>query len=410
MRNRSDETPRWVVAHSGARDNYQLPIALHESGQLHRFVTDWYSPMDSPLLVPLLKYAPQRVRSTLGKRFRADLPSRLVEDLKLKGVLKAVFGTDTLDLDLNRLVGERAARIAATSGSQLLVTSYYGWAAFPQLAKRTTKILFQIHPHPWFLRDLYGRRENEAEVVDCFRNESEMKVEDRFLRLWGQESLDADLVIAASSFTRQSLLYAGVRPERIVVFPYGVDNRIFRNDVAMPSGKAKILFVGQAISRKGFHHLLRTWKRIGNRRAELHVVSGTAAQCQETDSGNVVWHDHLSLTDLVALMNRVDLLVLPSIAEGFGHVLLQALSCGTPILCSDATAGPDLLQGWEEGFIFSSEDWNEFASRLDFWLTNVDRLRRLRKAARTLAESLPWEMFREGVRNACSLAEQVARI
>jgi glycosyltransferase involved in cell wall biosynthesis len=413
MTNTIDSRPHWVVAHCGARDQYQLPIALHESGQLHRFVTDWYSSMDNPTLCTLWEYIPQRVLSTISRRYHPDLPSRLVKDLKLKGALKSVFGTNALALDLNRLVGERAALVASSSGSHLLITSYYGWAAFPQLSRNVKRVLFQIHPHPRFLRDLYRKHERDDEVGDGFDNEIEMKVGDNFLRVWGQESLDADVVIAASSFTRKSLLYAGVRPERILVLPYGVDSRIFRNDADTPSGKPKVLFVGQNTSRKGFQDLLRTWKRISNHGAELHVVSGSTAQSQEVDSGRgtVVWHERLALTDLVTLMNRVDLLVLPSIAEGFGHVLLQALSCGTPILCSDATAGPDLLTGWEEGFVFSSEDWNEFASRLDFWLTNVDRLRRLRDAARTLAEGLPWERFREGVRNACSLAlrsEQVA--
>jgi glycosyltransferase involved in cell wall biosynthesis len=101
-------------------------------------------------------------------------------------------------------------------------------------------------------------------------------------------------------------------------------------------------------------------------------------------------------------MNRSDLLVLPSIAEGFGIVLLEALSCGTPILCSDATAGPDLLKGWDEQFIFSAGDWNGLASRLDHWLTNVGCLRKMRSSARNLAESQTWERFRSSLRDACN--------
>jgi glycosyltransferase involved in cell wall biosynthesis len=405
MTNTVDPKSQWVVAHSGARDQYQLPIAIHESGQLHKFVTDWYSPLDYPMLGTLFDRVPRRVRSRMSRRYHHNLPSTFVQDLKLEGTLKSIFRTDALDIKLNRLVGESAARVAACSGCHLLITSYYGWAAFPRLEKDTTKVLFQVHPHPWFLRDLYCKRKSDDESGCSFHNELETKVPDQFLKIWGQESLDADLVIAASSFTRKSLLYAGVKPERIVVLPYGVDGRIFRNDVATPSGIAKVLFIGQPTARKGFHELLRVWEHIGNSAAELHVVSGPTTHTGEVTSGApIIWHERLALTDLVTLMNQVDLLVLPSIAEGFGHVLLQALSCGTPILCSDATAGPDLLMGWEEGFIFPSENWNEFASRLDFWLTNLDRLRRLRSAARTVAESLPWERFREGVRNACNLA------
>ncbi len=54
-------------------------------------------------------------------------------------------------------MGEFAADVADDSLSNLLVTSYNGWAAFSKVAKHTRKVLFQIHPHPWFLRELYQR-------------------------------------------------------------------------------------------------------------------------------------------------------------------------------------------------------------------------------------------------------------
>jgi glycosyltransferase involved in cell wall biosynthesis len=127
------------------------------------------------------------------------------------------------------MVSERAAKIASDRDMSLLITSYNGWAAFPHLSKSTKKVLFQVHPHPWFLRELYRSRECEQNASDGFQCESEMEVTDDFLTCWGQESLDADIVVAASSFTRKSLLHAGVSPERIRVVPYGVDCLVFRN-------------------------------------------------------------------------------------------------------------------------------------------------------------------------------------
>ncbi len=314
-----------------------------------------------------------------------------------------MLGPSALNFELARGVSESAARIAADSGSNLLITSYNGWAAFPKLSNRTKKVLFQVHPHPWFLRELYKTEQREKDVGDGFLCESEMKVSDDLLKRWGQESLDADVVIATSSFTRRSLLHVGVRPERVQVVPYGVDPLVFRNDVASPAGKPKVLFIGQPTARKGFGNLLEVWERLGTRQAELHIASGSTANRREVrSSGPVTWYGRLALAELVELMNRSDLLVLPSVAEGFGLVLLEALSCGTPILCSDATAGPDLLKGWDEQFLFTAGDWDGLASRLDHWLTHVGRLRDLRSSARNLAESLTWERFRECLRNACN--------
>ena len=403
-----DSIQGWVVAHCGARDDYQLPLAHHEVGRLHRFVTDWYSPLDRTTIRLLMRNAPNRMGEILERRYRKELPSHFVKDVKVKCMLNSFIGSNTSDMRLNRMIGECAAEEAVASDSNLLITSYYGWAAFPGLPKHKRKVLFQIHPHPRFLQELFLERFKKCNDRSYFDSETELKVSDDLLRRWGQESFDADLVIAASSFTRRSLVSVGVNPANIHVIPYGVDGTVFRNDVAMPSGKTKILFVGQATSRKGFSDLLRTWKRLGDTRAELHIVSATAtAGHQQNSDGSVVWHGRLALGDLVALMNSVDLLVLPSIAEGFGHVLLQSLSCGTPILCSDATAGPDLLSGWEEGFVFASGDWDALAARLDHWVTNSDHLRRLRRSARQIAEGLTWDRFRRSIRVACDAATSV---
>ncbi len=399
----TDTMPKWVVAHCGARDRYQLPIAFHEVGQLHRFVTDWYSPLDSPILDAVLRRAPQSVRAALAQRFCQELPSNSVKDLKLRGAINRAFHSEDRTMALDKRLGEYAARVAADSGSQLLVTSYYGWAAFPRLPKASRKVLFQLHPHPWFLRDLYSKQEALGNSSGSFKYEIEMRAADEMLRRWGQESLDAELVIATSKFTRKSLLHVGVQPDKIRVVPYGVDSGVFTNNKGTPSGKPKVLFIGQPSPRKGFLNLLEVWRGLNSSRAELHVASGSIQNRRELGAGGpVIWYGRLSLPDLIGLMNRCDLLVLPSIAEGFGHVLLESLSCGSPILCSDATAGPDLLKDWDQRFIFPAGDWDGLAGRLDYWLTNVDRLRNLRGSARHLAEQLTWERFREGVRDACN--------
>ena len=402
MTNHANSTVRWVVAHCGSRDRYQLPIAFHETGQLHRFVTDWYSPLDSAALRGLLRFAPQRATSSLARRYCEELPSKLVRDVKMGGTLNSIRRPVLANFELARIVSEKAARITARTGSHLLITSYNGWAAFPNLSKHVKKVLFQVHPHPWFLRDLYRATALEEGAAEAFLSESEMRVPEDLLRRWGQESLDADLVIATSNFTRKSLLHAGVSPEKIRIVPYGVDSSVFKNDGASPTGKPKLLFIGQPTARKGFGKLLKAWESLGSREAELHIASGSEANRREVRGGPVFWYGRLTLAELVALIGRSDLLVLPSIAEGFGLVLLEALACGTPILCSDATAGPDLLAGWDDQFVFPAGDWDSLASRLDYWLSHVDLLRGLRGAARTLAEALTWDRFRNELRAACN--------
>lgn len=398
------KTTSWVVAHSGARDEYQLPLALHESHSLEWFVTDWYSPMDTPILGRVLNLTPSSVRSLLLKRYRHGLPSALVKDQKLRELLN-VMSLRKADMAKDRYFAEYAAKIATEKRSNFLTTTYYGWASFPLLPPETVKVLLQLQAHPWYLRDVYSKYPSENGKASELMNEFEMKAEPEFLKTWGQESLDADLLIATSTFTKRSLIYAGVSPGKIMVLPYGIDSELFRNDLNRPSGCPKVLFVGHFAFRKGFWNLLSQWNRIDYRDAQLHIVGGDRIHDPGFRSDpSLIWHGRIKWEQLIPLMNQVDLLVLPSISDGFGHVLLQSLSCGTPILASDTTAGPDLLQDWEEGFIFPSGDWNALGAQLNHWISHVDRLRALRGAARAIALRHPWAGFREGIRKACDLA------
>lgn len=65
---------RWVVAFAGARDSYQVPIALHQSGLLQTLVTDFYAPLDQPVPAAVADLLPSLLRSKLRKRFDAALP------------------------------------------------------------------------------------------------------------------------------------------------------------------------------------------------------------------------------------------------------------------------------------------------------------------------------------------------
>lgn len=65
---------RWVVVFAGARDSYQVPVALHESGLLHKLVTDSYAPLDRPLPAAVAEVLPSPMRSKLRRRFGPALP------------------------------------------------------------------------------------------------------------------------------------------------------------------------------------------------------------------------------------------------------------------------------------------------------------------------------------------------
>jgi glycosyltransferase involved in cell wall biosynthesis len=106
----------------------------------------------------------------------------------------------------------------------------------------------------------------------------------------------------------------------------------------------------------------------------------------------------VSHAELAAAYQSADLFVFPSVAEGFGHVLLEAMACGLPILSTSATAAPDLIHEGVEGFVTAPGDTESVAARIDWALSNRLQLREMKGSARERAEHFTWERFRSRIR------------
>ena len=171
-----------------------------------------------------------------------------------------------------------------------------------------------------------------------------------------EELAGADAVIVASSFTKQTLAEAPALRAPVCVVPYGAPT----GPVAEPPAGSKkkgqplrALFVGILSQRKGISYLLEAAAALG-RHVELTLL-GTkpVADCPALDAAARAhrWIPTLPHAEVLAEMERQDVLVFPSLFEGFGLVILEAMSRGVPVITTAHTAGPDLIADGEDGFI-----------------------------------------------------------
>ena len=91
------------------------------------------------------------------------------------------------------------------------------------------------------------------------------------------------------------------------------------------------------------------------------------------------------------------MLVFPSLFEGFGLVVTEALSQGLPVITTSHTCGPDVLTEGQDGFIVPIRDPQAIAEKLELLHRDRERLRAMSEAARKKAETLTWESYRQGV-------------
>ena len=166
-----------------------------------------------------------------------------------------------------------------------------------------------------------------------------------------QVLLRADRVMAVSRALMEPAVRLGIPSRKFEVIPDGVDTGRF---VPSPTSKREdvILFVGSLIERKGVRYLLAAMPAVFRSLPHFRLVLvGDGPQDQMLKglaeelgiSDRVSFLGFQSQEEVRAWMQRTKLLVLPSLEEGLGVVLLEALACGTPVVASHVDGIPEVI-------------------------------------------------------------------
>ena len=150
-------------------------------------------------------------------------------------------------------------------------------------------------------------------------------------------------IIAVSAWTKRNLLRAGIPAERITVVHNGVDHSIFKP--SMPAELPRyILYVGTEQPRKNLPRLLAALRllrqqeditliKVGRATVADRAVTEAAAE-REGVANAVLFFGYVRERILPHLYSGAEALVMPSLAEGFGLPVLEALACGCPVVTS----------------------------------------------------------------------------
>ena len=219
-----------------------------------------------------------------------------------------------------------------------------------------------------------------------------------------EELLSAAAVFVASSFTRRTLEAAPGLRAPVHVAPYGAPAVSGEEPSAeRPAGPLRVLFVGSLGQRKGLSYLLEAVRRLGSEHVELTLLGHkTVADCRPLDDATRAhrWIPTLPHGEVLAEMARQDVLVFPSLFEGFGLVILEAMSRGLPVITTAHTAGPDVIADGEDGFLVPIRSADAIVERLETLLARPDLLAHLKYAARRKAAALGWETHRRRLADA----------
>lgn len=206
----------------------------------------------------------------------------------------------------------------------------------------------------------------------------------------------ADVVFVASSFTRDTLGVSGYKGP-IVVVPYGSPTAapVTRPETPREGGKLRVLFVGSLGQRKGLSYLFAACRQVQSAISLTVIGQKPLEPCPVLDRelAAVRWLPSCSHQQILAEMAAHDVFVFPSLFEGFGLVLLEALAMGLPIITTPNTAGPDLIQEGVQGFVVPIRDANAIAAKLELLHREPARLAEMSRAARDRAREFSWGKY-----------------
>jgi glycosyltransferase involved in cell wall biosynthesis len=168
-------------------------------------------------------------------------------------------------------------------------------------------------------------------------------------RLFAERILKrADGLIAVSENTRQDAIrLLGIRPERITTIYSGVPEKFLD---AAPAKRARpyVLYVGTIEPRKNLTTLLDAWKQVGAElRAEFElVIAGpvgwSAAAAMARIRAEATYVGYVPEEDLPGLVAGATAFVYPSLYEGFGFPVVQAMAAGVPVVTSNVSCLPEV--------------------------------------------------------------------
>ncbi|MCS7191470.1 MAG: glycosyltransferase family 4 protein [Armatimonadetes bacterium] len=222
--------------------------------------------------------------------------------------------------------------------------------------------------------------------------------------LWAKRA--KHLLTFSEAVKRQLVEWLGFNSQCITVTPLAADKRFYPQlpesiaSIRSKYGLSKpyILFVGTIEPRKNVITLLHAFAKIRKDFPHLLVLVGARgwysepvfAEIESLGLQNRVIHtEYVPADDLPPLMSGAEVFVYPSLAEGFGLPPLEAMACGTPVICSNSPALPEVVG--DAAITFPPTSVEALSDALNFILKNEDVRKTLRQKGFERVKQFSWE-------------------
>jgi alpha-maltose-1-phosphate synthase len=398
-----------VVHHGNAANARQTAIAFDNSNLLHSLITTIaYKPESKKWRC--LDFLPQ----SLNKLISQELSKRtweihhekiitypwyeILRLLLLKTKFNKLFTLTSNQLTNNgfRILDILVSKYNLHNISAIYIYEDLAATTFTVAKEQNILCLYDL-PIP-FYQTIHKIMEEEATLFSSLRESIQSVNEPKWKLERKQKEIElADHIFVASSVTQKSLIDAGIDSHKISIIPYGAPVEIFQPQTK-DDELFRVLFVGKISPLKGVHYLLKAWREIQLKNAELLLIGDNHYPVGWLERDYLGLYQNISSVSHFSLnkyYTQASVLVLPSLIDGFGLVVLEAMACGIPVVVTINTGSSDIITDGVDGFIIPIRDVESLKQKLKWCYSHPHELAKMGQAARHKAEQLNWGLYRQ---------------
>jgi starch synthase len=397
---------RVVVSHPNMQDSPFLARALQKADLLRAYVTRLYYDHG---LFPFNIFTPSQLAEKYLDKYLGD---RRIEGIACENIMLIDRMRGILDPALKRSslfrrifyrkttcykgFSRKAGRFAGKNADAIVCYEYSAYHAFLEARAAKLKcILVMAGPHILTRNRI---EEDEFKKLGMWKGKSGSRpLQPSVVEKYVKEAQMADLVIVASGISEQSVLEIGVSADKIKRIPLGVDlTKFFRakTDASYKSGFT-ILFAGTINSTKGIFYLLEAIKRLNLPDVDVILVGPNVLDDRlfEKYAKFTRIIDRVSQDKLISYYSNADVFVFPSLMEGFGRVILEAMAMGLPVITTTSTAGSYIIEDGTDGLIVPPADTEALKEKILLLYKDRALREKLGINAVAKAKTYTWERY-----------------
>lgn len=399
-----------IVAHPGKQHSYKTAEALYENNLLCKYITTVYN---KPSIISKLinLFFPKFIKDKFNQRRSEILPDYIVDTqcallgLILLYIYKLPINKKIIDYFYRKVednFGLKVAKIAIKMNVDAVIM-------YDTTCNECFKYLKNKAPHIKRIQDvsianrLFMKDNYIKDIVKTKTNG--LKKEQ--IHLWDEKNIFrykeeielSQYFIVASEMSKRSIIYTTKQNKNIYVIPYGVTNKFFKSSVStkIHTSPLKLIYVGLICYRKGLHHLLPLVSHFFKDTVELTLVGyyhpNNSLYKTYKDYPNIKFTGQINHKELYKYYQEADVFVFPTLGEGYGLVILEALSCGIPCIVSNLAGGDDAIENGKNGFVFEGGNDSDLIDKIQWFIDHPNQLKEMSNYCKNVAKQYTWERY-----------------